>query len=579
MNVLGVHYGSSDAGVCVISGDRKPVAVALERLDRVKYSGEVTPGWQENYRSNIDSLLDYCAQGLGVDAADLRFDIVVHTVKATDDQTFRAILAPYTHAGTVFHELNHHLAHGASAYFASPFEDAAVLVVDGDGDHPAEHVYADAMKEKQSMYRATGNDVTTIHKTYGTADIPMGLGWAYEVLTYHLNFGSLGEAGKTMGLASYGTGEMFGDVEVFKRYADGEIMVDPRFFHWDEFTEWANRYGLDEGREIIRGIKSGFGQVVQPGDSLPSPVFNEMAHRMQQELETALVEMANRLYRITRSPNLVFAGGVALNCIANRKILDQTPFENAFFQPAASDTGLALGAALYGKHVIGGSTDRWVMTDAYLGREYRDDEVRAALAATDGLTVRYHGPDTGNPYYAGAEPIAEVTARLLAENMIVGWFQGGSEYGPRALGHRSILMDPRHADNKDILNHRVKKREGFRPFAPSVLAEHAAEYFDLDVPSPFMILSAAARPGAGQRIPAVIHVDNSARVQTVTAEDNGIYYDLIKEFQRLTDVPVLLNTSFNLAGEPIVETPADALRSFCRTHFDYLVIHDYLISK
>ncbi|MGW4291788.1 carbamoyltransferase family protein [Micromonospora chersina] len=579
MNVLGIHYGSSDAGVCVISGDRKPIAVALERLDRIKYSGEVTKGWQERYQANIEALLEYCAQGLGIEAADLRFDIVVHTVKATDDETFRAILAPYTHADTVFHELNHHLSHGASAYFASPFEDAAVLVVDGDGDHPVNHVYANAMKEKQSMYRATGNDFTTIHKTYGTPDVPFGLGWAYEIITYHLNFASLGEAGKTMGLASYGTGELFGDVNVFKRYADGEIMMDPDFFHWDEFTEWANRYGMEEGREIIRGIKSGFGQVLQPGETLPSPVFNEMAHRMQQELESALVEMANNLYRITRSPNLVFAGGVALNCIANRKILDETPFESVFFQPAASDTGLALGAALYGKHVLGGSTDRWVMTDAYLGRDYREDEVLAALAATEGLTIRYHGPDTSNPYFASERPIAEVTAGLLADNMIVAWFQGGSEYGPRALGHRSILMDPRHEGNKDILNHRVKKREGFRPFAPSVLAEHAAEYFDLDVPSPFMILSADALDGVAERIPAVIHVDNSARVQTVTKADNGVYYDLITEFAKLTGVPVLLNTSFNIAGEPIVETPADALRSFRTTHFDYLVIHDYVISK
>jgi carbamoyltransferase len=273
------------------------------------------------------------------------------------------------------------------------------------------------------------------------------------------------------------------------------------------------------------------------------------------------------------------SGGVALNCIANRKILDQTSFERLFIQPAASDTGLALGAALYGKHMLGRSTHRWVMTDAYLGRDYTDDEVRHALGQAEGLTIEYHGPDESNPFFRSHTPIAERTAHLLADNLIVGWFQGGSEYGPRALGHRSILMDPRKDENKGTLNDRVKRREGFRPFAPSVLLEHATEYFDLDVPSPFMILAADAREETVGEIPAVVHVDDSARVQTVTREDNGVFYDVIEKFHRVTGVPVVLNTSFNLAGEPIVETPGDALRTFMATHMDYLVIHDYLISK
>ncbi|HEX6969463.1 MAG TPA: carbamoyltransferase C-terminal domain-containing protein [Micromonosporaceae bacterium] len=579
MNILGIHYGSSDAGVCAIVGDRKPIAVALERLDRIKYSGEVTPGWRDNYPEKLRTLLRYCEIGLGMGPGELKFDIVVHTRQSIEDEVFRSVLAPYIREYTDFFRINHHLTHASNAFFASPFDDAAVLVVDGDGDRPVDHVYANNMSEKQSMYRATGNDITVIHKTYGTPDIPCGLGFAYDIVTYHLNFGSLGEAGKTMGLASYGTGALFEDVKIFHRYADGEILMDPEFFHWPEWTLWGSKYGLEEGRNIIRSLPTRFGQVRESGDPLPSPIWNEMAYRIQKELEDAMVELAENLYKITRSPNLCLSGGVALNCIANRQILDRTPFEQIFIQPAASDTGLALGAALYGKHVLGRSTHRWVMTDAYLGREYRDDEVLDALKQVEGITVEYHGPDDSNPYFRSSTPIAQLTARLLAENLIVGWFQGGSEYGPRALGHRSILMDPRRAENKDILNERVKRREGFRPFAPSVLAEFASEYFELDVPSPFMILAAQTREEKADRIPAVVHVDNSARVQTVTRHDNGVFYDLVAEFHRLTGIPVVLNTSFNLAGEPIVETPADALRTFLATHMDHLVIHDYLISK
>lgn len=579
MNVLGIHYGSSDAGICVIDGDRKPVAVALERLDRIKYSGEVTPGWEDRYEENLHRLVSYCAKALDIPVDELLFDVVVHTKQATSSERLLEILAPHLRPDTVVHELNHHLTHASNAYFASPFEDAAVLVIDGDGDHPVDHVYANGMKEKQSTYRATGNAITTVHKTYGTPDVPCGLGFAYDVVTYHLGFGSLGEAGKTMGLASYGHPGRFDDIDIFRRYADGEILMDPEFFHWPEWTLWGPKYGLEEGREIIRSLPSAFGEVRAPRDLVPAPVFNDMAFRLQKELESAMVELAENLYQITRSPNLCLSGGVALNCIANRQIVDRTSFERVFIQPAASDTGLALGAALYGKHVLGGSTTRWVMTDAYLGRDYGDDEVRSAIAAVPGLTVEYHGEDTSNPHFTSTGSIARRSAELLADNQIVGWFQGGSEYGPRALGHRSILMDPRKGENKDILNERVKRREGFRPFAPSVLAEHAHDYFDLDVESPFMILSADALDATVADIPAVVHVDNSARVQTVTAEANGVFHSLVAEFYQVTGVPVVLNTSFNLAGEPIVETPADAIRTFMATHMDHLVIHDYVLGK
>lgn len=578
MNVLGIHYGSSDAGVCVLAPGREPIAIALERIDRIKYSGEQTPGWRDTYPAKLRSLLQYCAAGLGAELADLKFDAIVHTAAAVGDDYLRSLLRPYSHPGTTFFRINHHLAHAAGAFYATPFDDAAVLVVDGDGDRPVGHVSA-STSEKQSMYRATGNEITTIAKTYGSPDVPCGIGFAYDIVTYHLNFGALGEAGKTMGLASYGHETAEYDFPIYRRFADGEILMDPGFFHWPEWGQWGDKYDLEAGRAIIRSIPSRFGLVRQPGEELPSPAYSNMAFKVQKELESAMLYLAERLHKITGASRLCMSGGVALNCLANRRILDETPFEQVFVQPAASDTGLALGAALYGKHVLGGSTDRWTMTHAYLGRPYTEAEVERAIREADGIHAERCEPAGPDGHGPGRAPIAVRAAQLLAADKIVGWFQGGSEYGPRALGHRSILVDPRNPGNKDKLNLRVKKRESFRPFAPSVLLEHAREYFDLTVQGPFMILAAQATGKAARTVPATIHVDNTARVQTVTRADNGSYYDLIDEFYRLTGVPVVLNTSFNLAGEPIVETPADAIRSFLATHMDYLIIHDWLIRK
>ena len=579
MNILGIHYGSSDAGICVILPNRKPIAIALERIDRIKYSGEQTKGWRANYSSNLKKLIEYCSTGLGIEPGELCVDVVAHTRSSVEDEFFQSLLSPYTKPETKFVRVNHHMAHACGAFFASPFQDSAILVVDGDGDVPENHLYVKDVAEKQSLYRGTGNEITTITKTYGASEIPFGIGWAYELVTYFLNFGAIGEAGKTMGLSSYGSGKLFNDFKILKRFADGEILMDPEFFHWAEWKKWGPEYDLQTGYEIIRRLSSKFGRVRRPGEELPSEYYDEMAYKVQQELEEAMIELSHRLYQITHSKNLCIAGGVGLNCITNKKIWDRTPFEQLFIQPAASDTGLALGAALYGKHVISNATDKWTMTNAYLGREYNEKEVKEALAKFNSIKIEYYGEDETNPYFCSKTPIFVKAAQLLSDGMIVGWFQGSSEYGPRALGHRSILADPREAKFKDIMNSKVKHRESFRPFAPSVLHERAKEYFELDYPSPFMLLAAQAREGMRKKIPAVIHVDNTARVQTVTREENGIYYNLVEEFCKITQVPVLLNTSFNVAGEPIVETPVDALNTFLKTQIDYLVIHNYLISR
>jgi carbamoyltransferase len=298
--------------------------------------------------------------------------------------------------------------------------------------------------------------------------------------------------------------------------------------------------------------------------------WEDLTRRIQDDTETVLIERARRLHERTGSPNLVMAGGVALNCVANGRILEETPFERVFIQPAAGDDGIALGCALYGHLELLGGERAYVMEHPYLGVTYPDEQVEAAtrLVGARLTAARRRSPD-----------VVEETAELLAKGAILGWFQGGSEFGPRALGNRSILADPRDARTKDRVNARVKHRQGFRPFAPAVLAEKAADYFEGSSDSPFMLLAQRVKPAAREKIPAVVHVDGTARVQTVHRETNPRFHALIEAFARRTGVPVLLNTSFNDRGEPIVETPEDAVRCFLSTDLDAVVLHDWILRK
>ncbi len=280
-----------------------------------------------------------------------------------------------------------------------------------------------------------------------------------------------------------------------------------------------------------------------------------------------MLRIAQHIKAETGMRNLCIAGGVGLNSVANDKIAKSGVFDNVWIQPAASDAGIPLGCALHGYYQLAGGTRKWHMTNAYLGKEYDNQEIISALMSF------------GDAIAFDEDASYRRMANLLSEGKIVGLFTGSSEYGPRALGHRSILMDPRKAENKDILNARVKFREAFRPFAPAVLEEFAHEYFDLEYPSPFMLLVAKATEKAKKTIPAVVHTDGTGRVQTVTQRENGSYYDVIRAFHQLTGVPVLLNTSFNIAGEPIVETPTDAIRTFIKTNIDYLVMEGFMVSK
>ena len=298
--------------------------------------------------------------------------------------------------------------------------------------------------------------------------------------------------------------------------------------------------------------------------------WEDLAWRVQDDTENVLLARARWLRETTGAKNLCIAGGVALNCVANGRLARESGFEKVWIQPAAGDDGIAIGCAYYGYLEILKQRRSFVMDHSYVGKHYTDQDVDSALAK---FLVRIQTTSVRS------EDTCRDTATLLADQRVIGWFQGGSEFGPRALGNRSLLADPRKAGMKDILNKRVKHRQAFRPFAPIVLAERAKEIFEGEEDSPFMLLAKRVRPEWWDRIPAVVHVDGTARVQTVREQTNPVLYRLLREFEALTGVPVLVNTSFNVKGEPIVETPRDAVVCFLTTGIDNLILHDTLISK
>ncbi len=310
--------------------------------------------------------------------------------------------------------------------------------------------------------------------------------------------------------------------------------------------------------------------VVRQYDQAIHRVYKDLAFKAQEELEKCLLILTTHLFKKTRSENLCMAGGVALNSVANKKILDQGLFKSLFIQPAATDDGNAIGAAMYGYFKIFNGKNRFVLRNAFLGREYSQKEIENSLEKFFLFKARR---------YDDFQELIGFIATEISKGKVVGWFQGGSEFGQRALGNRSILADPRRRNMRDHLNFKVKGRESFRPFAPAVLFEYLSEYFVFEKESPFMLMVAPVKKGKISKIPAVTHIDGTARIQTVRREDNPKFYDLIKNFFEITGVPMLLNTSFNIKGYPMVETPSDAIWSFLNAPIDYLVMGNYLLNQ
>ncbi len=565
MNVLGLKIANHDTGAALIAHGRV-VAVSEERLNRVKHSFNMFP----------TLAIDYCLAELGLTPAELDL-IVIDQTGVREEAPMKEIFARETgarFAGVRVEVINHHDAHAASAFFCSPFSESAVLVYDGSGERFL--TQEGVVVETETLYQGRDNTLTELQKVRHLRDgrrATIGIGKVYSLLSSsYLGFGNYNE-GKMMGLAP------FGDLSLLKKIpehrwwkeVDGEIVCNAQIF-----PAW--RIPLIGG--VLAALwhrarlgSSVFAPIILPrparaGEQLPDKYYASVARTAQHVLEAVAVALGLKLKTLTGSDNLAIAGGIGLNIDANKNFLDKAGFKRLFVQPGSSDSGVPLGCALWGYHVLLKQPRFWEMKHAYLGRAYSTLEVEAALDAFKDK-VRWRRSAT----------IAKDAAALLADGKVGAWFQGGSEYGPRALGHRSIIADARRPDMADTLNYRVKHREAWRPFATSMLKDKLGEWFDLAHESPYMLLAAQALPGVAAQVPSVIHVDNTSRIQTVTKEDNGRYFELIDEFYKLTGVPIILNTSFNLGGEPIVESPQDALRTFTSTDMDYLVLEEYLVEK
>jgi len=444
----------------------------------------------------------------------------------------------------------HHESHTASAFFPSPFENAAILTADGVGEWTT-----------TSMGIGRENKIDIIYEI----KFPHSLGLLYSAFTYYCGFKVNRGEYKLMGAAPYGEPKYVDLImnELIDLKEDGSFKLNMKYFGY-----------LDNLKMTNARFNRLFGMPPRKAETKMEQKYLDIARSTQVVTEEVMLRMAKRLYKETRLKNICLAGGVALNCVANGRIIRETPFENIFVQPAAGDAGGALGVAQF----------IWYQ---YLGNERKVDGKK------DSMRASYLGPSFSNncirdflknnqiPFEElENDRLVQKTAQLIAEKNVIGWFQGRMEFGPRALGSRSILGDARFPEMKDVVNRKIKFREAFRPFAPSVLREKASEYFDIkeDLESPYMLLVAPVKENK-RVIPAVTHVDYSARIQTVRCEDNPIFYDLINEYYKLTGVPVIINTSFNVRGEPIVCKPEEAYMCFMRTNIDYLVMGNFLLNK
>jgi carbamoyltransferase len=446
-------------------------------------------------------------------------------------------------SSTKVHFAEHHALHAASAFFVSQFEKAAILSIDAAG-------------EWASTWLGYGEE-NKLH-CLKQIDFPHSLGLVYGGITEYLGFKFANGEGKVMGLAPYGDPDRFIDIfrEIVRCKDDGEFEVDLNFFeyHYKGRPFW-----------ISKKFLNAFGPARIPESDI-LPHHKDVAAALQKRTEEVCFHMAEWLYKKTQLPSVCLAGGVCLNSVMNGKLLQRGPFKDVWIQPMANDAGTSIGACYWLWNEVMKNPRSYVMEHAYLGPQYDEEDVKKSFDSMDVKGVKLENP-------------SQRAAEYVARGKIIGWFSGRMECGPRALGNRSILADPRNPGMKDILNSRVKFRESFRPFAPSVLEEKSQEYFDDSYPSPFMILVFNVLNSMKEKIPAVTHVDGTVRVQTVSQKLNPGFYELIHHFGQLTGIYCVLNTSFNIRGQPIVNTPEEAIECFLKTGMDALFIEGYLLEK
>jgi len=569
MYILGINAVFHDSAACILKDGNLLAAAEEERFTHIKHGKRPVPfsTYQLPYHA-----IDYCLHVAGihlneVDEIAYSFDPTILADNLNEPKVFipysparekpedgqaewdplflsfiinapRQLADGYPHhlqkrfAGAKpslekWHYVEHHIAHAASAFFPSPFSHAAVLTIDGRGE-----------KTTTSYYLGEGKELTKISEVF----MPHSLGLLYEEVTSYLGFLHSSDEYKVMALASYGK-------PVYLNEFRSMIHVGEN-----------GKYTISE-----LNLEERFGKARKKDEPFLSHHF-DIAYSLQKVLEETVLQLVNWFQKETGEENLCMAGGVALNCVLNGVIRDYSNFKNIWVQPASGDAGTALGAALWvDAQLRKDESKTFTMEHCYWGPEYSDEEVENFLKWT-------------KVPYRKLENVAKETAAILAEDKIIGWFQGRMEFGPRALGARSILASPINGEMQAKLND-IKDREDFRPVAPVVLENEANEWFEGAEQSPFMLFVYCVRSDKADKIPAVRHVDGTARIQTVSEEQHPRYYELLKEFKKLTGVPVLVNTSFNTRGEPIVCTPRDAIECFWTSPFDALVINSFLLEK
>lgn len=567
--VLGLNTYDHDVSACLLRDGAIAFAIAKERITRNKHAS----GFYKE-------VIDYCLQAEGITLDDV--DLIVRNcyILPVPEMEERLVyfdapgfLPEFERGEAAKHPLyrsgqdkvvtiSHHLAHAYSAFAVSPFEEGVVMIVDGVGSYqsdvmesyPATDTATPLARESESYYRFKGTELECLKKVWMEPDrgflsdefynMP-GLGALYSRASTYI-FGDWNKCGELMGLAPYGRHDQ---VKHLLELADGRLQV-PRWTgdfkqpHIFDGSSWEKSPAMRH--------------------------WEDLAWRVQDDTENVLLARARWLRETSGAKNLCMAGGVALNCVANGRVAREAGFDNVWIQPAAGDDGIAIGCAYYGWLEILKQRRSFVMDHSYVGKPYSEQEAASALRKFL-VRIQVDAKRSDN--------VCRDTAKLLADQRVIGWFQDRSEFGPRALGNRSLLADPRKPEMKDILNSRVKHRQAFRPFAPIVLAERMKEVFEGEEDSPFMLIAKPVRPEWRDKIPAIVHVDGTARVQTVREATNPMLYRLLKEFEALTGVPVLINTSFNIKGEPIVETPEDAVACFLNTGIDNLILHDTVVAK
>jgi len=574
MYILGINAYHGGASACLIQDGRLIAAAEEERFTRIKYwAGFPVLAIQYVLSAAGITVQDLDHIGISRDPSANRMKAALFTFKNRPSLSLvRNRLTSRMKVGNLksvfieqmgvkdsalkaqFHNVEHHRAHMASAFFVSPFDEAALLSVDGAGDFVT------------TMWgTGKGNTLKVDDKIY----FPHSLGIFYTAVSQWLGFPKYGDEGKVMGLAPYGEPVYLDEMRKLVRVQrDGTFELD-----LDYFVHHAEGASMTwQGGEPIIGTIYSPKMIELLGEpriarSEITSKHNCVAASLQAMLEEAEFAIVRKLQQDSGQKALCMAGGVALNSAFNGKILPQTGFEDIFIQPAAGDAGTSLGVCYYIYHQLLGQPRTFVMNDAYTGPGYNDSEIETAL---EGHNLTCEALDESE--------LVKRAAAIVADGNVLGWFQGRMEWGPRALGNRSIIADPRRTDMKGILNARIKHREPFRPFAPSVLLEATGDYFDQSYPDPFMLKVYGVRADKQSEIPAVTHVDGTGRLQTVQREHTPLYWSLINAFGEQTGTPVILNTSFN-ENEPIVCTPQQAIDCFMRTRMDALAIGHYLVSK